>query len=187
MKRLKLFVVIGMILLLFNSCKNNNTENISETVSSNIYDNVETTKFVVVDDDTIRVDSFSFDIPEDFTLLSNTDNPILESSDGKFQIMIEDKTNTESDYENHIDKTFSLYQSMGINPTQKEKVSIGDFSAKRFAMTVPNEEGKNITMIFYFIEQSKLKIDAVVMLKDEQQNDLEEVDNFVASIDFLKQ
>ncbi len=185
MKNFILLIFAVLILLLFCSCAENGDEIISEVDTSTTYRKYDP-QYNMLDDDTIQVSSFSFDIPEEFSLLPNTEKPVVESADGYLEIMVDDKTETEPDYEKHIEETLAMYKSIAMNPSEIEDVSVGDFSAKRFYMTMADDEYKTINTICYFVEKQDLKADVLVMVRGENQKELSEVDTLVANIDFSK-
>lgn len=119
-------------------------------------------------------------------MLSDTVNPIAENSDGTFQLIIEDKTEAITDYNEYINSTYSKYKAIGMEMSEVESISPNGLSVTRFSLNTTDEENENVTMIFYFIEQDNWKIDAVVMLKGEKTSDYSDIDSYIANIKFFE-
>lgn len=99
--------------------------------------------------------------------------------------MIEDKTKSIADYKEYINSTYSKYKALGMEMTEIEFISPNGLPVARFSLNTTDEENKNVTMIFYFVEQDDWKIDAVVMLKGEKISDYSDIDNYIANIKFF--
>lgn len=188
MNKFKILIVVILVVFSFSSCKsvNNVVEHEKTTSNDNGLFAEQVNPNYQVIGNKIALSSFNFELPDDLSLLSNTVNPIAENSDGTFQIMIEDKTESISDYKEYINSTYSKYKAIGMEISEIESISPNGLPANRFSIHTKDEENKDVTMLFYFIEQDGLKIDAVVMLKDKEIKEYSEIDNYVASVDFFK-
>ena len=191
MNKLKILFLIMLVIFSFSSCKPTKTTDIVNNEITNIEKNTiiqnPSPNFQIIGENEIALPSFNFKFPDELTLLLDTVNPIAENSDGTFQLMIEDKTKSVDNYNEYIDTTYSKYKTIANDISEIEVISFNGLSAKRFSFNTKNKENKDVTMIFYFIEQDGLKIDAVVMLKDKAVTDCSEIDNYIASINFSKQ
>lgn len=188
MKKLKILILVILVVFSFSSCKsvNNVVEHEKTTSNDNGLFAEQVNPNYQVIGNKIALSSFNFELPNDLSLLSNTVNPIAENSDGTFQLMIEDKTESIADYKEYINSTYSKYKALGMEMSEIESISPSGLSANRFSINTKDEENKDVTMIFYYIEQNNLKIDVFVMLKDKEIKEYSEIDNYVASINFLK-
>lgn len=191
MNKFKILFLIMLVIFSFSSCKPTKTTDIVKNEITNIEKNTiihqPSPNFQIIGENKIALPSFSFKFPDELTLLPDTVNPIAENSDGTFQLMIEDKTKSVDNYNEYIDTTYSKYKTIANDISEIEVISFNGLSANRFSFNTKNKENKDVTMIFYFIEQDDLKIDAVVMLKDKEVTDCSEIDNYIASINFSKQ
>lgn len=191
MNKLKILFLIMLVVFSFSSCKPTKTTDIGNNEITNVEKNTiihqPSPNFQIIGENKIALPSFSFKFPDELTLLPDTVNPIAENSDGTFQLMIEDKTKSVDNYNEYIDTTYSKYKTIANDISEIEVISFNGLSANRFSFNTKNKENKDVTMIFYFIEQDGLKIDAVVMLKDKEVTDCSEIDNYIASINFSKQ
>lgn len=190
MKKLKILFLIMLVVLSFSSCKTVETTDGENKNTTNNHNDISikqvTPNYQIIGENKIALSSFNFEIPDDLSLLSDTVNPVAENSNGTFQLMIEDKTESVADYKDYINSTYSRYKAIGMDISDVESISLNGSSASRFALNTKDEEDADVTMIFYFIEQDELKIDAVVMLKGNKISDYSEIDNYIASIDFLE-
>ena len=190
MNKLKILFLVILVVFSFSSCKsveNNDVEQEKTTnTDSDILAGQVIPNYQVIGENKIALSSFNFELPSDLSLLSNTVNPIAENSDGTFQLMIEDKTESVDDYNEYINSTYSRYKAIGMDISDIESISSNGLSVIRFSLNTTDEENKNVTMIFYFIEQDDWKIDAVVMLKDKEVTNYSEIDNYIANIDFFE-
>ena len=190
MKKFKILFLVLLAVFAFSSCKSVKTSDIEQgnttNTDNNIFMDESPTNYQIIGENKIAFSSFSFEIPDDLSLLSDTMNPLAESSDGKFQLMISDKTKSVTNYNEYINSTYSKYESVGLEMSKIETLSSNGLSASRFSLNTTDEENEKVTMIFYFIEQDDLKIDAVIMLKGNEVVDYSEVDNYIATIDFLE-
>lgn len=185
MKKLNVFFLVILVVLAFSSCKSVKTSGIEQGETTAALEE-DSSVYQIIGENKIAFSSFSFEFPNDLSLLSNTVNPIAESDDGKFQLMIADKTKSVADYNKYINNTYSTYESVGMDISKIETLSFNGLSAKRFSLSTTDEENENVTMILYFIEQDDLKIDAIVMLKGNEAIDYSRVDDYLATIDFIK-
>lgn len=187
MKKLKILILVILVVFSFSSCKsvNNVVEHEKTTSNDNGLFAEQVNPNYQVIGNKIALSSFNFELPNDLSLLSNTVNPIAENSDGTFQLMIEDKTESIADYKEYINSKYSKYKAIGMEMSEIEFISPSGLPLTRFSLNTTDEENKNVTMIFYFIEQDDWKIDAVVMLKDKEIKEYSKIDNYVASIEFL--
>lgn len=190
MNKLKILIVIILVIFSFSSCKsvdNNLVEQEKTTKNDSDFSTEQVTpNYQIIDGNKIALSSFNFELPSDLSLLSNTVNPIAENGNGTFQLMIEDKTESITDYKEYINSTYSKYKAMGMEMSEIESISPNNLSVTRFSLNTADEKNENVTMIFYFIEQDDWKIDAVVMLKGGKISDYSDIDNYIASIDFLE-
>lgn len=185
MKKFKILVLVLLVFFVLSSCKSVKTSDIEQRETTTALEE-DSSVYQIIGENKIAFSSFSFEIPNDLSLLPNTVNPIAESDDGKFQLMIADKTKSVADYNKYINNTYLTYESVGMDISKIETLSFNGLSAKRFSLSTTDEENENVTMIFYFIEQDDLKIDAVIMLKGNEVVDYSEVDNYIATIEFLE-
>ena len=190
MNKLKILFLIMLAILSFSSCQPTKTTDIVNNEITNIEKNIiihqPSPNFQIIGENKIALPSFSFKFPDELTLLPDTVNPIAENSDGTFQLMIEDKTNLVDDYKEYINSTYLKYESVGLNMSKIETLSSSVLSASRFSLNTTDEDNENVTMIFYFIEQDDLKIDAVIMLKGEKISDYSDIDSYIANIKFFE-
>lgn len=189
MNKFKILIVVILVVFSFSSCKSVNNVVEQEKTTNNdsgVFAEQVTLNYQIIDENKIALSSFNFELPSDLSLLSNTVNPIAENGDGTFQLMIEDKTESITDYKEYINSTYSKYKAIGMDMSNIDSISLNNLSASRFSLNTKDEENEDITMIFYFIEQDDLKIDAVIMLKSNKISDYSDIDNYIASIDFLE-
>lgn len=190
MNKFKILFFVILIVFSFSSCKSvdNNVVEQEKTTNtdSDIFAGQVTPNYQIIGENKIALYSFNFQLPNDLSLLSNTVNPIAENSDGTFQLMIEDKTESIADYKEYINSTYSKYKAIGMEMSEIEFISPNGLPITRFSLNTTDEENKNVTMIFYFIKQDDWKIDAVVMLKGNEVVDYSEVDNYIATIEFFE-
>lgn len=188
MNKFKILIVVILVVFSFSSCKSvNNVVEQEKTTNtdSGIFAEQVTPNYQVIGENKIALSSFNFELPDDLSLLSNTVNPIAENDDGTLQLMIEDKTESVADYEEYINSTYSKYKAIGMEMSEIEFISSNGLPVTRFSLNTTDEENKNVSMIFYFIEQDDWKIDAVVMLKGEKISDYSDIDNYIANIKFF--
>ena len=190
MNKLKIIFLVILIVFSFSSCKSVGNKVVEQEKTTNTDSDIlagqVTPNYQVIGENKIALSSFNFELPNDLSLLSNTVNPIAENGDGTFQLMIEDKTESITDYKEYINSTYSKYKAIGMDMSNIDSISLNNLSASRFSLNTKDEENEDITMIFYFIEQDDLKIDAVIMLKSNKISDYSDIDNYIASIDFLE-
>ncbi len=189
MKKLKAFCLILLVVISFSGCNTiKSSPEIDRVTNSSIDIPVgqDTPNYQIVNENKVVLSSFNFEIPDDLALLSDTVNPIVENSDKTFQLMIEDKTDSVTDYQEYVNSTHSRYKTTGIDISNTESISLENLSATRFTINTKDEENIDVTMIFYFIEQDDLKIDAIIMLKGKKVKDYSEFDNYIATIKFSK-
>lgn len=189
MKKLKFFCLIVLVVIFFSGCKTIESPLEKERITNSNIDipiGQDTPNYQIVNENKVVLSSFNFEIPDTLTLLSGTVNPIVESSDKTFQLMIEDKTDSVTDYQEYVNSTYSTYKATGIDISNAESISLNDLSAIRFVINTKDEENEDVTMIFYFIEQDDLKIDAVIMLKGKKVTDYSEFDNYIATVKFFE-
>ncbi len=190
MNKFKILFLIMLVIFSFSSCKPTKTTDIVKNEITNIEKNTiiqnPSPNFQIIGENEIALPSFNFKFPDELTLLPDTVNPIAENSNGAFQLMIEDKTKSIDNYIEYINTTYSKYKVIANDMSEIETISFNGFSANRFSFNTINEENENVTMVLYFIEQDDLKIDAIVMLKGNEAIDYSGVDDYIATIDFLK-
>lgn len=190
MNKLKILFLVILVVFSFSSCKSVENNVVEQEKTTNTDNDISKEQAIpnykIIGENKIALSSFNFEFPNDLSLLSDTVNPIAENSDGTFQLMIEDKTEAITDYKEYINSTYSKYKEIGMEMSEVESISPNGLSVTRFSLNTTDEESENVTMIFYFIEQDDWKIDAVVMLKDKEVKEYLEIDNYVASIEFLK-
>lgn len=190
MNKFKILFLIMLAIFSFSSCQPTKTTDIVNNEITNIEKNTiihqPSPNFQIIGENKIALPSFSFKFPDELTLLPDTVNPIAENSDGTFQLMIEDKTKSVDNYNEYIDTTYSKYKTIANDISEIEAIYLNGLLANRFFLNTKNEENNDVTMIFYFIEQNNLKIDAIVMLKSKEIKEYSEIDNYVASIEFFK-
>ena len=188
MKIIKIIFIIIIIVFSFSSCKiikssdKDNEKNTNNSVSTE----QTSSNYQIIDENKIAFSSFSVEIPDNLTLLPDTKHLIAKNSDGTFQLMIEDKTKTVSNYKKYINDTYSQYSAIGLELTEIEDLSLNDSIASRFAFHTKDEQNENIVAVFYFIEQDNLKIDAFILLKGQKIVDYSDIDNYIASINFIE-
>lgn len=189
MNKFKILIVVILVVFSLSSCKSVGNKVVEQEKTTNTDSDIlagqVTPNYQVIGENKIALSSFNFELPNDLSLLSNTVNPVAENSDGTLQLMIEDKTESVADYEEYINSTYSKYKAIGMEMSEIEFISPNGLLVTRFSLNTTDEENKNVSMLFYFIEQDDWKIDAVVMLKGEKISDYSDVDNYIANIKFF--
>ncbi len=191
MNKLKILFLVMLVVFSFSSCKSVDSNDVEQEKTTNndsdILAEQVTPNYQIIGENKIALSSFNFELPSDLSLLSSTVNPIAENSDGTFQLMIEDKTESIDDYNEYINSTYLKYKAIGMDMSNIDSVSLNTLSASRFFLNTKDEENEDITMIFYFIEQNDLKIDAVIMLKGKEEvTDYSEFDKYIAAVKFFE-
>lgn len=185
-----LFLVI-LVVLSFSSCKSVDNNFVEQEKTSNndsdVFAEQVAPNYQIIGKNKIALSSFTFEFPDDLSLLSDTVNPVAVNMEGTFQLMIEDKTEAITDYNEYIDSTYLKYKAIGVDISSIDSVPLETLSASRFSLNTKDEENEDITMIFYFIEQDDLKIDAVIMLKGrEDVTDYSKFDKYITAVKFFE-
>lgn len=167
------------------------TENTEDKTTENFADETPSESVTVkeepitVTDDKIIASDYSLDIPKDFEVKSDGNDPLLENKQGTIQFNIMDKTKVVKDYDTYVSDTYKAAESSGIAKSDIEDVTIKDIPMKRFAMTIKNDGEAELDSYVYILNVNNKVLMITLTSKDGGLKDVAAADKFVAEIDFL--
>lgn len=139
---------------------------------------------VTVTADKIIAPDYSLDIPEDFEVKSDSNDPLLENKQGTIQLNIMDKTKVVKDFDAYVSDTYKVAEASGIAKSDIEDITLKDISMKRFSMTMKNDEGETLDSYVYFLNINNKVLTITLTSKDSGLKDAASADKFVEEIDF---
>lgn len=140
---------------------------------------------VTVTDGKIIAPNYSLDIPEDFEVKSDGNDPLLENKQGTIQFNIMDKTKVVKDFDDYVADTYEVAETSGIAKSDVEDITLNDIPMKRFSMAMTNDEGEALDSYIYFLKTNNKVIMITLTSKDGGLKDAASADKFVEEIDFL--
>ncbi|MBR3768700.1 MAG: hypothetical protein IKL10_10760 [Clostridia bacterium] len=183
-----------------NSSEEENSSEISVSATQNI-ENSTTEAFTVetpsevttvkeepvtVTDDKIIAPAYSLEIPKDFEVKSDGNDPLLENKQGTIQFNIMDKTKIAKDFDSYASDTYKFAKATGIAKSELEDVSIKNIQMKRFAMTTADDDGTPLEAYVYFAKVNSKALMITLTSKDGGLEDVSAADKFVEEIDFMR-
>lgn len=139
---------------------------------------------VTITDGKIIAPDYSLDIPKNFEVKSEGNNPLLENKKGTIQFNITDKTKVVKDFDAYVSDTYKAAELSGIAESGIEEIVLKDVPMKRFSMTVTNDEGEALDSYIYFLKLNNKVLMITLTSKDGGLKDSADADKFVESIDF---
>lgn len=142
---------------------------------------------VIFTDDKIIAPEYSLEIPEDFEIKSEGNDPLLENEQGTIQFNIMDKTKVVSDFEEYAKDTYRSASASGLANGELEEVTVNGITMKRFAMTMLDDDGVQLEAYAYLAQINNKVFMITLTSKDGGLADVAAADAFVAEIDFAAQ
>lgn len=139
---------------------------------------------VTVTDNKIIAPDYSLDIPEDFEVKSDSNDPLLENKQGTIQFNIMDKTKVVKDFDAYVSDTYKVAEASGIAESSIEEITLKNIPMKRFLMAMTNDEGEALDSYIYFLSINNKVLMITLTSKDGGLNDAASADKFVEEIDF---
>lgn len=139
---------------------------------------------VTVTDNKIIAPDYSLDIPEDFEVKSDGNDPLLENKQGTIQFNIMDKTKVVKDFDAYVSDTYKVAEASGIAESSIEEITLKNIPMKRFSMAMTNDEGEALDSYIYFLSINNKVLMITLTSKDGGLNDAASADKFVEEIDF---
>ncbi|MBE6715729.1 MAG: hypothetical protein E7573_02305 [Ruminococcaceae bacterium] len=140
---------------------------------------------VTVTDEKIIAPAYSLEIPKDFEVKSDGNDPLLENKQGTIQFNIMDKTKVVKDFDSYVSDTYKFAEASGTAKSEIEDVSIKNIPMKRFAMTTADDEGTPLEAYVYFAKTGSKVLMITLTSKDGGLEDVSAADKFVEEIDFM--
>lgn len=142
------------------------------------------TDTVVIEDNEIIAPAYNLEIPEDFELKSDDEDPLLENKEGTIQFNIMDKTESATDFEEYVSDTYNSARVAGMAAGEIEDVTIAGVSMKRFSMVMKDDDGTELDAYAYLTQVNERVLLITLTSKDGGLSDASAADAFVAGIDF---
>ena len=139
---------------------------------------------VVIEDDEIIAPAYRLEIPEDFVLKADGEDPLLENKKGTVQINIMDKTDSVTDFEKYVSDTYNSAAVVGMAKGEIEKVNLASVEMRRFAMIMKDDDGENLDSYVYLAQVNGRVLLITLTSKDGTLADTSQADAFVESIEF---
>lgn len=139
---------------------------------------------VTITDGKIIAPDYSLDIPEDFEVKSDGNDPLLENKQGTIQFNIMDKTKVVKDFDAYVSDTYKVAEASGIAESSIEEITLNNIPMKRFLMAMTNDEGEALDSYIYFLSINNKVLMITLTSKDGGLNDAASADKFVEEIDF---
>lgn len=139
---------------------------------------------VTVTDDKIIAPDYSLDIPKDFEVKSDGNDPLLENKQGTIQFNIMDKTKVVKDFDSYVSDTYEFAKSSSMAKSDIENITLKDIPMKRFSMAMTNDEGEALESYVYFLNFNNKVLMITLTSKDGGLKDSASADKFVEEIDF---
>lgn len=143
--------------------------------------------YLVVDNDMIKTPAYVYEIPKDFEIKSKGTAPLLENKQGTVQLNIMDKTESVSDFDDYVEKTYDSYQTLGVVKDELKDVAIADMEMKRFGIEIQGEDGVTLTTYTYAVQTGGRTLMITVTAKNGELTEADRFDEYVADIDFTRQ
>lgn len=157
-------------------------------VSDAVTDTVLTTEQpITIQDDVIIAPEYSLEIPEDFEIKSEGNDPLLENEQGTIQFNIMDKTKVVTNFEEYAKDTYRSASASGLANGELEEVTVNGITMKRFAMTMLDDDGVQLEAYAYLAQINNKVFMITLTSKDGGLADVAAADAFVAEIDFAAQ
>ena len=143
--------------------------------------------YLIVDNDTIKTPAYNYEIPKDFEIKSKGTDPLLENKQGTVQLNIMDKTESVSDFDAYVEKTYNSYQTLGVVKDELKDVTIADIEMKRFGIEIQGDDGVTLTTYTYAVQVGGRTLMITVTAKNGELTEADRFDEYVADIDFARQ
>ena len=143
--------------------------------------------YLIVDNDTIKTPAYNYEIPKDFEIKSKGTAPLLENKQGTVQVNIMDKTESASDFDAYVEKTYNSYQTLGVVKDELKDVTIADMEMKRFGIEIQGDDGVTLTTYTYAAQVGGRTLMITVTAKNGELTEADRFDEYVADIDFAQQ
>ncbi len=143
--------------------------------------------YLIVDNDTIKTPAYVYEIPKDFEIKSKGTAPLLENKQGTVQLNIMDKTESASDFDAYVEKTYNSYQTLGVVKDELKDVTIADMEMKRFGIEIQGDDGVTLTTYTYAAQVGGRTLMITVTAKNGELTEADRFDEYVADIDFAQQ
>lgn len=210
MKRILALLLFVFFVFIFSSCGSSEPEVvdsddttaqstlIAENTTNNIESHKETTEKVqqettatknetdkvVIEDDEIIAPAYKLEIPEDFELRSDGEDPLLENKKGTVQFNIMDKTDSVTDFEKYVSDTYNSAAVARMAKGEIEKVNLAGVEMQRFAMIMKDDDGEELDSYVYLAQVNGRILLITLTSKDGTLADASQADAFVESIEF---
>lgn len=139
---------------------------------------------VIVRDNEIIAPAYKLEIPEDFELKSDGENPLLENKEGTVQFNIMDKTESATDFEKYVTDTYNSARAVGMADGEIEDVTVAGVPMKRFSMIMKDDDGAELAAYAYLAQVNGRVLLITLTSKDGGLSDVSAADAFVESIEF---
>lgn len=139
---------------------------------------------VIIEDDEIITPAFKLEIPEDFVLKADGEDPLLENKKGTVQFNIMDKTDSVTDFEKYVSDTYNSAAVVGMAKGEIEKVNLASVEMRRFAMIMNDDDGEELDSYVYLAQVNGRVLLITLTSKDGTLADTSQADAFVESIEF---
>lgn len=186
MKLIKVLSLICSLFLLFASCKVSDSNNEEKQISYYIPTVIITTLPYEVINDVVNLSTISFHIPQNFELESESGELLLKYKGTTVELIIEDKTDLLTDFDEYIQETIDSLIQMGLSPSVVEETDIRNNIAKRFTVNTFDTTSSNVRFFCYFIEINNSKIIVNVTSKDGEIITVEQADEMINKIEFTE-
>lgn len=168
--------------------ENNTSAQTDTTVTGKVQEEKNTEKpkpdKVVIEDDEIIAPAYKLEIPEDFELKSDGENPLLENKEGTVQFNIMDKTESATDFEKYVTDTYNSARAVGMADGEVEDVTVAGVQMKRFSMIAKDDDGAQLDAYAYLAQVNDRVLLITLTSKDGGLSDVSAADAFVENIEF---
>ena len=182
-KYYKTLLIVALILFtfLFSSCdKNTELEN---DVFSTTYNYEETEEVTYrVEDGKVDNDSFVFDVPKNYKVVSTFNNISVENQSRGITISVEENTESSFDADSYIEMLKQQFSAFNICVEEKDEIEVSGTKARKVLINGLSKISKNECMYCYLIPtEDKYLIVSVSLVKDNAAV-LSEAETFIKSI-----
>lgn len=158
-----------------------------EDENGNEVTEVLTDKYLIVDDEKIMAPAYDMEVPDKFKVDSTqAADPRLVSKDGNIQFHVMDKTEFVKDYDDYVSDSYRSLQSISVDTSELEDVTIENAAMKRFYGTITNDDGQPMTLYTYLTQANNRVLLITLTAADGEISSPEAADEFVAeNVDFI--
>lgn len=184
MKVIKMIALSIILIVLLSSCSDRveldrkDGEYGDGVIESN---NIESSIYTIKNGKIIT-DSFSFDIPEDYSIESIFSDVIMVSESGNETISVEYHPNENLSFEAYLDDIKNKCEPFGITTEEEEGLVVSGESAKKIKVSGLEQIGKNESMYCYFVKTSKGFVIISASLMNDIPQSIDNIDKVVSSM-----